>query len=166
MRKYIVLILTLVLLLPIGVYAESETKISDAHNTNLATLEVKGFNIDFNKYKKLYSIEVKENVNKLEVTAIPEVESTTVTITGADDLEKNHNKVTIELKASGEDTKTYVINVIKRKELKADTAVIKIDNKYIDYAKYIGLGALGLGIVIFAVLKIRDKKVEKGLDDL
>ena len=140
---------------------------NDKHNTNLKTLEVEGYEIKFDKYKKIYSIEVQEEVNTLKVKAKQEVDTSTVKITGADDLEANNNKVTIEVTAQNKDTKTYVINVEKiKKQEAAKKTDFKIKDEYIEYGKYAIIGLLALIIIIFIVIKIRDRIVEKDIDKL
>ncbi len=167
MKKFLVIILTVLMILPIGAFAE-EDKLSEEHNNNLKELEVAGYEIDFDKYKKIYSIEVKNTVNHLDITALPEATTSKVDIKGADNLTKSDNKVTIEVTSTDKKTKTYVINVTRSdSEVKSDIENnFKIDDKYINYAIYFAIAALGVGLIAFIIIKIRDRKIEKGIDKL
>ncbi len=167
MKKFLIIILTVLMLLPIGAFAE-EDKLMAEHNNNLKELVITGYEIDFDKYKKIYSIEVKNTVNDLEVTALPEATTSKVEIKGADNLTKNDDKVTIEVTSTDKKTKTYVINV-KRNSDEVKSKIennFKIDDKYLNYAMYFAIAALGVGLIIFIIVKIRDRKIEKGIDKL
>lgn len=180
MKKFLVIILTVLMLFPKGALAEEdklkeennnnleEDKLSGEHNNNLKELSIEGYEIDFDKYKKLYSIEVKNTVNSLEVTALPEATTSKVEIKGADNLTNNDNKVTIDVTSTDKKTKTYVINVKKDDDVVKSEVEnnFKVDNKYLKYAMYFAIGSLGVGLIVFIIVKIRDKKIEKGIDKL
>ncbi len=144
---------------------QNEENTSQKYNNNLKLLEVEGYDIDFDKYKKLYEIEVPETVNQLVVAAVTEDANAKYTITGADNLEENHNKVVIDVTAQDGDKKTYVINVVKKEVVdNKTTASFKIDNSGLQIAKYFIIGALAIGVIVFIVIKVRDWKVERGID--
>lgn len=167
MRKFLVILLSVLMLSKTGVFAEEEI-IREEHNNNLKELTIEGYEIDFDKYKKIYSIEVSSTVNNLEITALPEATTSKVEVKGAENLTQSDNKVTIEVTSTDKKTKTYIINVTKSKDVvKSEIGNnFKIDDKYIDYAIYFAIAALGVGIIVFIVLKIRDRKIEKGINKL
>lgn len=167
MKKFLVILLSAIMLLPIGVFAEEET-IREEHNNNLKELTIEGYEIDFDKYKKIYSVEVGSTVNNLEITALPEATSSNVLIKGADNLTQNDNKVTIEVTSTDKQTKTYVINVTKSKDVVKNEIgnKFKIDDKYIDYAIYFTIAAVGIALIVFIIVRVRDRKIEKGINKL
>ena len=144
---------------------ENNVTTNQKYNNNLKSLEIAGYEIQFDKYKKIYDIEVPEEVNKLTVIASPEDSNATYSITGADNLKENHNKVVIEVTAQDGDKKTYVINVVKEEVLDVKTkANFSFDKEGIEIAKYFAIGMVILGLLVFIVIKIRDRKIEKGID--
>ena len=172
MKNIRILLLSLLLLLPVTVRAEdpieqnksegeTEEK-SQRYNNNLSELEIEGYDIEFDKYKKIYSIEVPEEINTLKVTAVAEDKGASFIIKGADNLQENNNKVLIEVTAADGDKKTYVVNVEKKAPVEVATkASFKIDDNVIQIAIYGAAGLAVIGLLAFAVIKIRDRKVEK-----
>ncbi len=136
-------------------------------NNNLKMLEINGYEINFDPYKKMYEIEVPSDINELVVTAAPEDINAKYTITGADNLEENHNKVVVEVTAQDGDKKTYVVNVVKKEAIDAKTkASFKLDEGGLEIAKYFLIGVGIVSVLVFIIIKVRDRKVEKGIDRL
>ena len=168
MKKLIILLITILLIIPIGIYAKEDTDTKfDKKNYHLKELKIDGYEIDFDKYKNIYSIEVPKDINSLDITATPEGSKAKVTITGADNLQENNYKVTIEVTSEEGESKTYIINVsqIKEETKKNENGFIITDDQ-IELGKYILIGIAGVLLIIFIIVKIRDLKVEKGIDKL
>lgn len=140
---------------------------SQRYNNNLSKLEIEGYDIDFNKSRKIYNIEVEEDVNSLNVYATTEDKGASYTIRGADNLEENNNKVVIDVTSADGSLKTYVINVAKKEPIDVSTkAQFNIDGQSLKIAGYFLIGVLFIGGVAFIVIKVRDRKVEKEIDKL
>lgn len=90
----------------------------EAANANLENLAVKEGTLspefDFNTTK--YNVEVSDEINKVEILAIPQSPKATVNILGDNiELKTGENKIQIEVTAEdGITTKKYEINVYKR----------------------------------------------------
>ncbi len=145
----------------------SEEPVSQKYNNNLKMLEIEGYDINFDKFKKMYEIEVPSTVNELVVAAATEDVNAKYVITGADNLEENHNKVLVEVTAQDGDKKIYVINVVKKETVDAKTKTpFTFDKNGLEIAKYFLIGASVFGLLVFGVIKIRDRKIEKEIDKL
>ena len=136
-----------------------------AYNNYLKTLEIEGYKIDFNKHQAIYSIEVDQNINSLKINAVAESNKSTVKINGSDNLEQANNKVTIEVTSGNKETKTYIINVKKiEKSNDKEEIGFKITDDQIKMAIIFGGIVLGVALIIFIIVKIKDRKVEKIID--
>lgn len=87
---------------------ESETDLKELIVNNENLLKQDGEN---NKYK----ITVPNNVNKLDISAVPSNDGSTVKITGNDNLKDGTNTVVIEVTDKNGFTKSYTIEVEKEK---------------------------------------------------
>ena len=83
-------------------------------NNDLASLEVKNYNIDFDKDKTNYTLIVENTVDALEVVAKAVEDSATIEITGNNELVSGTNTINITITGKDKTTKTYSINVIKK----------------------------------------------------
>ncbi len=93
-----------------------ELQTDDEDNSNLAILRLnqEGINPTFDKNIKEYYITIPENIDKLEVTAIPENENSTVTITGNQNLKNGANTIQIKVQSeNGKNNNQYQIYVTK-----------------------------------------------------
>ena len=145
---------------------KTEKKKSD--NSNLKDLGVSGYSIDFAKDKTNYNIRVKGEVNSLKIKALPEDEKATVEIVGADDLESNEGKVIINVKAENGDTNSYTI-VVEKEEI----VITEKEEKYFGMSeKQITIVGIVIGsilfiiILIFLIIRIYDRKVNKAIDSM
>lgn len=148
---------------------KEETNVSDDnkdYNNYLKLLEIEGYKIDFNKHQSIYSIEVDKNVNSLNIKAECESNKSTVKINGADNLEKAKDKVTIDVTSGKKETKTYIINIkrIEEKEDNSDAFSINISENQKKIIIIFVSCVLGIGLIIFIIIKVRDRKVEKNID--
>ena len=148
-----------------------------SNNKYLKSLSIENYEIFFNKETKSYTINISEDTNKLNITAIPEEEKANVEIIGADDLKKNNYKVIIKVTAENNEKETYEINakfvekndieneeVLGEKEESKLKNILNFDKKTIIYIS-IGIGILIIIILIFIITNhINNKKIDKSLD--
>lgn len=94
----------------------------------LSSLSVEGYELDkaFDKDTLEYSIEVPNDVTKVNVKASTTDDNATVSGIGEQEVREGNNKLEIKVTAENGDVKTYIINV-KVKEL--NPVIVKIDNK-------------------------------------
>lgn len=97
---------------------QAEIEASYSTNANLSALRVVDHVIspDFDKDKLEYTLEVENDVEKIEIKATRADSSASVSGTGVKDLSEGLNKFNIVVTAEKGNKKTYVINVT-RKEL-------------------------------------------------
>lgn len=104
----------------------------DNANLDIMRLGHEGINPDFDKNIEEYYLVVGENVNNIDVTAIPENREASVEITGNKNLVSGINK--IEIIVTSQDrtkTKKYVINVTKTdnaESANSDLAILAVEN--------------------------------------
>ena len=87
--------------------------------TNLKTLSVSGYNIDFSPSKTDYLLNVENTVNKVTITALPESSDARVEVNGPDELSVGENDYAVVVTDASGNTKTYSI-MINRKEAKVE----------------------------------------------
>ncbi|MGM9848980.1 MAG: cadherin-like beta sandwich domain-containing protein, partial [Bacilli bacterium] len=90
-----------------------------SNNTNLKELTIEGVDIEFNKDKLEYNIEVDYSLKRLDINAIAEHVKSVVAIEDSN-LEVGQNKIIIKVKAENGDTKDYILNVTRKSEVKKD----------------------------------------------
>ena len=101
------------------VYTINVTKTNDAElaNTNLETLAIENVLLYpvFDNIETKYSAEISEQIEKLNILAIPENEKAKVEISGNENLKEGENTITIIVTASnGYTKKEFIISVYKR----------------------------------------------------
>lgn len=86
-----------------------------SNNKNLKSLEVENYKLtpDFSKDITEYDLKVTEDVDKLNIKAVPEDEKAKVEIKGADKLLTGVNTIEIKVTAEDKTVRTYKINVTK-----------------------------------------------------
>lgn len=147
---------------------KTNTQKKKSDNNNLKDLGISGYSINFAKDITTYNISIKEDINSLKIKALPEDEKATVKIVGDDDLKSNDNKVTIDVKAENGKTKSYIIEVKKEtiNNTEKDDKGFKLTEKQIMIGGIV-IGAIFLIVVIvFVIIRIHDRKMEKELDSL
>ena len=77
----------------------------------LSSLNVQGYDIGFNAGQLTYSLQVPNTITSLNVTAVPMISSTKVTITGQKDFSIGQNRINIYLEGANGNTNRYVIYV-------------------------------------------------------
>lgn len=92
-------------------------KIEDNKNTNLENLAIQDIllNPTFDRNIKKYNIEISENIEKLNILAIPENENASINIIGNENLKTGDNLIKVEVTAQDKISKNiYEINAHKR----------------------------------------------------
>lgn len=149
----------------IKTYLLTVTKgVENTQTLGLQSLTIKG--VDFADVFKPdvyeYTIEVKEDISKLEIEAVANDENATVEITGNEDLEDGENVITILVKsADGENVVTYQITVNKTKQ----TEVVAETTNKIDIVLIVVIVAAVLLVILIIVLFIRRRKQMQMDDD-
>jgi len=87
-------------------------------NNYLESLEVEGYEIEFDKNTNEYTITVKNDVNSLEIKALAEDYRARVEITGNNDFKEGENVVTITVTAENGNTREYKL-VVEKEDQKA-----------------------------------------------
>jgi len=142
-------------------------------NTFLKSIEIKNHEITFDKNTRDYILEIDENENSLEITALPESDKSTVKITGADDLKTNNYKVEIEVKAEDSSIKTYTIKAKTKEDIVQENTKEKenkTDYKITKKIVYILIGSISgfllIGLSIILRTHIKNKKIDKMLNQI
>ncbi len=95
-------------------------------NNYLKSLNIEGYEIDFDKNTLEYSIEVENDVEKVNIKATTEDGSASVSGVGEREVTEGNNKLEVKVTAENGNERTYVINV-KVKEL--DPINVKVDDE-------------------------------------
>lgn len=121
----ILIIIFSINLIPINVTQAKTTTTTNITNTvqnleksnnDLSTLEISGYEITptFNKNTTTYYVTIPSNVSQLDVNATPEVEKSTVKISGNTKLSKDENTIIISVTSENKSIKTYKIIATKQ----------------------------------------------------
>ena len=89
----------------------------------LSSLNIQGYDIGFNPGQLTYSLQVPNYVTSLNVTAVPMISSTKVTITGQNDFSIGQNRINILLEGENANTSRYVIYVNRLRENTTRTTI-------------------------------------------
>ena len=95
-------------------------------NNYLKSLSIEGYEIKFDKNTLEYSIEVENDVEKVNIKAVTEDSKASVIGTGEKEVSEGNNKLEVKVTAENGNERVYVINV-KVKEL--DPVKVKIDGE-------------------------------------
>lgn len=82
-------------------------------NNYLKTLEVSGYELEFDKNKEEYTLSVKNDVTSLDITAVAEDTRARVEITGNEKFKVGKNTIVISVKAENGDVREYKLVVTK-----------------------------------------------------
>ena len=163
MKKIIYICLLFLLLIPSFVYAEDD-ETTKVYNNYLKELTIEGYKIDFMKHQSIYSIEVPVEVKELKINAVAEAVNAKVKVDGADNLEEN-NKIIITVTAENGEEKKYIINVKRiKEENKKDGSFFEITDDQKNLALIFSGVIVGIGILVFLIIRIRDRKIEKNMN--
>ena len=78
----------------------------------LKSLVVGGYNINFNKEQFIYSLTIPSDINRLEITPIPEEDTSMIEIKGNEEL-IDGSLITINVIGEDNETTTYTIDITK-----------------------------------------------------
>lgn len=103
-------------------------------NTNLKTMQLsaEGISPAFNKNTMEYWLVVDKTIDNIDVVAAPEDGSSTVNISGNQNLQIGSNKIVITVTAQNGSKKSYIINVTKAEDM--DSANANLENLAIENA--------------------------------
>lgn len=145
-------------------YDKPTTKTKNTNNY-LNKLEIKNYDIKFNKEKTSYKVYIQKNINKVEIIAEPESDLSKIEIKGADNLKENDYKVNVIVTSESETKNTYTINFILDEE---ETTNTKKEFNYKNFLKkhktiiIIVSSIIGLLILIIMIMfGIRNRKENK-----
>lgn len=140
------------------------TAISLQNDLNLTLLPA------FNSETFEYTVEVANDLEKLELSGIPNVNGAKVIIEGNDQLDSEENIITITVKADGYEDVIYKIKVIKKAEEKQEEQALElVDPVDLDNSratmKIIIISAVATFIIIaiIIILVLKRKKDKKRL---
>lgn len=152
--------------------SNTNRKTSNKKSTNnyLKSLEISNHEIDFNKYRNEYEVNISNKVNSLDIKLSLEDKKAKYKVIGADDLKNNNYKVNIEVTSEDGKKNIYTIKAKVKEVEEVITEEVKhkekVDKRFIIYGG-IGLGVIFLVvIVIFIINKIKDRKINKLLDEM
>lgn len=120
-------------------------------NNYLKSLEVDGYEVEFDKYTEEYKITVKNDVISLDISALAEDNRSRVEITGNGEFKEGENTVTITVTAENGNTREYKLVVTREEKKQAVTDVEDSSNtaEKIVIIVLIILVVLGLLYLIF-----------------
>lgn len=128
-------------------------------NNYLKSLEVDGYELEFNKYTNEYKINVKHDVTSLDIRALAEHYGARVEITGNENFEVGENTVVVTVKAENGSTREYkiIVNKEEKKEVTTDTTDSSNTAEKVVIIILIILVVLGL---LYLIFKKDDEEVE------
>lgn len=126
-------------------------------NNYLKTLEIDGYDIDFDKLVNEYIIKVSSDVKSLDIKAIAEDSRASVEITGNENFKTGDNTVTIMVTAENGDVNVYKIT-INKKAPKKGTVTVTDDSS--DTAEKVVIIVL-IVLVVLGLLYLIFKKDEE-----
>lgn len=126
-------------------------------NNYLKTLEIDGYDIDFDKLVNEYIIKVSSDVKSLDIKAIAEDSRASVEITGNENFKTGDNTVTIMVTAENGDVNIYKIT-INKKAPKKGTVTVTDDSS--DTAEKVVIIVL-IVLVVLGLLYLIFKKDEE-----
>lgn len=107
---------------------EDEEEKSNTKNLKSLTVENYKLEPEFDPEVTEYNLTVGTDVEKLEVSAVPQDENSKVEITGNTDLLLGENTINIKVTAEDETVKIYKINVSKIEEVSLQLSKLEIEN--------------------------------------
>ncbi len=156
-------------------------EVERSSNSNLKSLSILGYEIDFSSDKHKYEILVSDKVNSITVNYEVEDANATVELIGANNLKENNDEVTLIVTAQDLSKSEYTIFVNRKNE--EEKVIVKerfnikkiyktVKSKLYDNKRNkIILSVLLLSILVLSVLiiitnKINNKKIDTQFDKL
>ena len=149
--------------------SDKKVNIDDGKSNNnyLKNLSIENYDIKFDKEKHVYEVEVKKDVNTINLKVEPEDSKATYDVEGADDLKKNDYKVTVKVTAENGDVNTYIVNVKNDQKVEVkDDRDGKIPTKYFIIGGIVAAIIIIVIIIIYFIAHGKDRKLEKSLDEM
>lgn len=87
------------------------------NDATLSKIEISGYNLDFDKTKTDYSLEISNDVVELNVNATPNRSTSKVTVSGNTNLKVGENIIKINVASADGTKKEYVIKVVRKDEI-------------------------------------------------
>lgn len=149
-------------------YTITVTK-EEQEQLKLNTLSIKGIDLNPNFSSDVYeyTANVDNDITKLDIEAVCNIENATIEILGNEDLQEGENTVTIMLKSEdGKQNVTYQIIVKKAVKTIASSNVSEGSNsnmQYIIVGSILG-GILLIIIIVLVVKKIRNNREDDGIE--
>lgn len=116
----------------------------------LRSLVVGGYQINFNKDVFVYNLTIPNDINKLEITAVPENEEDDYVVKNSENL-TDGSQIIVEVVSKDGQTTPYTINITKESNI-----------------NYIVIGAIGLIVILIIILIIliimKSKKKKKSIN--
>lgn len=129
-------------------------------NNYLKSLEVEGYEIEFDKDTYEYKITVKNDVTSLDISALAEDSSARVEITGNGDFKEGENTVTITVTAENGSTREYKL-VVNREEAKQAVTTTDDSSNTAEKVVIIILIILVVLGLLYLIFKKDDEEVEE-----
>ena len=125
----------------------------------IKSLEINGYEIDFDMNKLAYNIKVKNKVNSLDIKVELNDSRSSYAIEGNENFKDGENKVRIIVTAEDGSEKIYEINVNKQKVAKSKTTITDKNNK--DSSKVIIIILIVLVIIglIYVIFKDDEEEI-------
>ncbi len=122
-------------------------------NNFIKSLSIENYDIDFDKYKTDYNLDLKNEDNSLKINVELDNSFAKYKIIGNDDLKSNNYKVLIEVTAQNGEIETYTINMLKKSTSEITTTKkVKIESKFKFDKKYILYFVIGISIFIIIII--------------
>lgn len=110
----IIIVIVLALLIGILIWYFTRPKDTSSSNNNLDSLVIANYPITFDQNTTTYTINVDEDVDSLEVKAVPEDKSAKVVITGNTNIATGSNEIKVTVTSADGNSKIYTIHVNKK----------------------------------------------------
>jgi len=140
-------------------------------NNYLKSIDIEDHEISFNKDKEFYTINVNDNIDSINIDVELEDSSSSYKITGNNNFKDNDNKINIIVTSESGKERTYTIEVNVKESSNNTVLEEKKENKdksnsIVEYAKYGGIALVALILIIVIIGKIKDRKINKYLDEI
>lgn len=147
-----------------------------SNNNHIKSLTITGYDLAFERDKNLYTLEIPQGTNALDVSIELENDKATYEIEGAEDLSSNNNQIKIIVTAENGDKRAYIVTITNPKEKttpKEEMIEIlgyEIEKRYLKYAIILVVVIVGLlilkGLTLLLADKVGNRKINKALKDL
>lgn len=138
------------------------TYVNLSRNNYISGLEIKGYDINFDRYTYEYSITVSNDVSSLDLTVVLDSSSASYVINGNDNFKEGKNVVEIVVTAEDGTTRTYTINVDKE-EKEEDASEEVEEEKESNVSKTVIIVLIILVIIGLIYVIFKDDEEDEGV---